>query len=69
MWLGHFPKIRSTKQKNADTDAGKLLDERKKLKIMIKFEPSEGNNLKLEVLEYKISDKIAERYRADIESI
>ena len=35
---------------------------------MIEYEPSEGNNLKLEVLENKIADKIAECYRADIES-
>ena len=63
-----FPKIRSTKRKFSDTEAGKLFDERKRLKIMIEKEPSEENNAKLEVIEDNIADKIAERYRSDIEN-
>ena len=35
---------------------------------MIEKEPSEENNAKLEVIEDNIADKIAERYRSDIEN-
>ena len=62
-----FPKIRSTKQKFSDTEAGKLLDKRKKLKLMAEIDPSEENSAKLEYIDNKIADKISERYRAEIE--
>ena len=63
-----FPKIRSKKQKFADTETGRLLEERKRIKLTDKIEPSEENAEKIAALENQIANKISERYRKDIES-
>ena len=61
-----FPKIRSKKRKFSDTNTGKLLEERKKIRLFNNHDPSEENSLKLATIEAKISERIAERYRTEI---
>ena len=63
-----FPKIRSRKRKFCETDTGKLLEERKRLKLTTKVNPSDENRAKLAAIENNIAVKIAERYREDIEN-
>ena len=44
------------------------MEERKRIKLTDKIEPSEENAEKIAALENQIANKISERYRKDIES-
>ena len=59
-----FPKIRSRKRKFSESEVGKLLEARKKLKMQ---EHTENNAAKICDIEEEIASKINSTYRAQIE--
>ena len=61
-----FPKIRSTKRKFSDTETGKLLEERKRIKLEIKAHPSEESEGILSEIEHKVAVQISDNYRQEI---
>ena len=58
-----FPKIRSCKRKFTESDVGKLLEERKRLKI----DSSQDNDEQIANIEADIARKTSDRYRTKIE--
>ena len=61
-----FPKIRSKKRKFSDTETGRLFEERKRIKLSVKENPTDQNHLKLAEIDEKIANKIAEKYKSEI---